>query len=90
MDKVKKTRHTCAVATCPSPVDVSYHRFPKDTKLQKQWEEACKRKDSINVKTALVCDLHFKDEDFKRDFQNELLNLPLRKLLIEGNLFCGC
>ena len=72
---------TCAVAICRSPLDAIYHRFPKDLNLQKVWVQACKREGKIPVATARVCSSHFKEEDYQRDIQHELLNLPLRRLL---------
>ena len=77
---------TCAVAMCPSPKDCSYHNFPRDINRQKLWIKLCKRKDPINPKTARICSLHFKPEDFERDLRNELLNLPLRKILRLGSI----
>ena len=71
----------CAVAVCVSPKESSYHRFPKDLKLQKVWIAACKRKDEFNVATAKVCSCHFTKDDFERDLKNELLNLPPRNIL---------
>ncbi len=75
----------CAVAICPSPKGQVYHVFPKDLKLQKVWIDACKRKDKINVKFARVCSLHFQESDYERDFQSELLNLPIKKRLKAGS-----
>ena len=50
--KMGRNGSTCAVATCNSPKDVSYHRFPSNSKQQKIWVLACKRKDAITVKTG--------------------------------------
>ena len=72
---------TCSVAVCPSPKEASYFRFPKDLSIQKIWIDLCKRQDKINPTTARICSAHFKDEDFERDLRNELLNIPVRKLL---------
>ena len=77
----KKSTH-CAVVSCPSPVRVSYHNFPKDAKLRKIWLKACGRA-TVQAK-ASVCAQHFKQEDFKRDLRNELLGLPVRGLLNPG------
>jgi hypothetical protein len=74
----------CAVAVCPSPQGVSYHRIPKDPKLRKIWLLACKRKDDFNHDEARVCENHFLPTDFKRDLMNELLHLPQRKILKKG------
>ena len=73
----------CAVAICPSPKSSSivYHRFPKNKDLIKKWIVACKREDKINPKTASICSEHFLPGDYDRDLQNELLGLPIRKLL---------
>ena len=72
---------TCAVAVCLSPLEAMYHRFPKDLAKQKVWIQACKRQGKIPVSTARVCSTHFKEEDYQRDIQHELLNLPPRRLL---------
>jgi hypothetical protein len=73
--------NTCAVAICPSAPEATYHVFPKDEHLQKLWVDLCKRKETINVKTARVCSFHFKEEDYERDLKNEVLGLPIRKRL---------
>ena len=86
MGEIVKNKNICAVAICPSPPEASYHRFPKDEKLQKIWIQLCKRKDNVNAKTAKVCSSHFKSEDYERDLRNELLNLPTRKILKPGAL----
>ena len=83
----KNTTRYCAVGSCPSPVGVSYHNFPKDPKLQKVWLTACRRKDLVSVKNAFVCAQHFRPDDFERDLRNELLKLPLRGLLKPGEFF---
>ena len=97
--KLKNRKTICAIASCPSPSGISYHTFPKDKKLHDIWLSACKRKDIVNTKTASICANHFRQEDFDRDFRNELLNLPVRSLLKKGilskecriliKLFCG-
>ena len=76
-----KSGNTCAVAICPSPQDASYHHFPKDLKLKKIWTDRCNRKDNINPQTAKICSEHFKQEDFIRDLQAELLGQPRRRRL---------
>ena len=83
---MSRSTNTCAVAVCPSPKDTSYHKFPSDITLQNLWLELCKRKNPINPKTAKICSLHFKPEDFERDLKHELLNLPIRKLLKPGSI----
>jgi hypothetical protein len=76
----------CAVAICPSPKGVSYHRLPKDPKLRKVWLQSCHRKDEFNHDQARICENHFLPSDFERDLKNELLKLPTRKLLKKGSL----
>ena len=83
---MSRNTNTCSVAICPSPKDTSYHSFPKDINRQKLWIKLSKRKDPINPKTAKICSLHFKPEDFERDLKHELLNLPLRKIFKPGSI----
>ena len=87
--KIAKMVNTCSVAVCPSPQvkGVSYHRFPQDPNTRHQWMVACWRTDKvINPRTAFVCSNHFREEDFERDLQNELLGLPLKKKLKKGSV----
>ncbi|KAF8770762.1 hypothetical protein HNY73_018252 [Argiope bruennichi] len=58
-----------------------YHRFPQNRALSKIWEERCKKKYEFNVKNAVICSEHFTERDYERDLKNELLGLPLKKLL---------
>ncbi|XP_049843808.1 uncharacterized protein LOC126295370 [Schistocerca gregaria] len=58
------------------------HSFPKDEHLRREWIARCRRPDVINVRTARVCSVHFRPEDYVRDLRNELLGLPLRKKLV--------
>jgi hypothetical protein len=83
MERKKLNKTVCAVAICPSPKNSStvYHRFPKNQELIKKWIVACKRQDKINPKTASICSEHFLPSDYDRDLQNELLGLPIKKLL---------
>ena len=71
----------CAVALCSSPNNTSNHKFPKEPNLRKIWILACKRTDCIDPTKARICSNHFAPEDYLRDLKNELLNLPLRKIL---------
>ena len=74
--------NNCAVVSCPSPSGIPYKSFPKDPKLQEKWISACKTEpNSINVKTAKVCLRHFTQDCFERDLKNELLGLPVKKIL---------
>ncbi|KAJ8978842.1 hypothetical protein NQ317_004453, partial [Molorchus minor] len=79
----------CAVALCKSNrltlkkkgVNLAFHRFPKGNDLvsstiRKEWINRCKREDKFNLDTSYICGLHFTTNDYERDLQNELLDLP--------------
>ena len=76
-----RMRRKCAVAICTSPQETTSHRFPRDPHLRKLWISACRRGDDLDTQKCVVCTVHFKKEDYQRDFKNELMNKPLRKLL---------
>ena len=90
----------CAIAGClnwrgksksdSSDVNISYHRFPKDEVLCKTWINRCCRKDLVNLKNALICSVHFEESCFERDFRNELLGLPIRRILQDDALPTKC
>ena len=61
--------------------DITYFTFPKHKERQAVWIEACCRSDPVNAKNASICEIHFPEESFVRDFQNELLGLPLKRKL---------
>lgn len=42
-------------------------------KLQKQWILKCKRADNWNPSTSFICSTHFKDDEFIRELQAQLL-----------------
>lgn len=44
--------------------EISFHSFPKQQKMCKQWIFLCRRKDKINTKTARICCKHFEESDF--------------------------
>ena len=75
----------CCLSTCKNSrhntKNVSYHRFPKREKLQKEWAKRCKSNNKINFNVSRLCSAHFLADDFERDLQHELLNLPLKKML---------
>lgn len=63
----------CAVAI--------FHRFPRDKEVRLKWINACNRLDALNPDTGRVCSEHFKESDYVRYLKNELLNLPLKRIL---------
>jgi len=81
---------TCDVADCKnvavSGTPLSFHRFPRDICTRKAWIVKCKRGDKFNPLTARICSEHIKSDDYERDLMNELLNLPLRKILKKGSI----
>lgn len=73
----------CAINGCDSnqrgkKKNVTFHRFPGN-KVCERWIEICKNKNTINVKNARLCSLHFGSPDYKRHLKYELLNLPVPK-----------
>ena len=54
---------------------VSYHRFPTDDKLSKEWLAKLSHLDLVVTKDSRVCSLHFKPECYKSDLKAELLGL---------------
>ncbi|XP_047101298.1 uncharacterized protein LOC124720074 [Schistocerca piceifrons] len=80
------SQYHCAVFRCVTNArkmpGVVCHSFPKDEHLRREWIARCRRPDVINVRTARVCSVHFRPEDYVRDLRNELLGLPLRKKLV--------
>lgn len=59
--------------------DITYHSFPKENKLCKQWIFLCRRKDKFNLKTARICSQHFKRSDFFIDPLYEQYGIVLKK-----------
>ncbi|XP_047428117.1 THAP domain-containing protein 6-like [Mugil cephalus] len=43
---------------------ITFHRFPKDSILRRQWEQAVQRKDFVATARSLLCSQHFKPEEF--------------------------
>ena len=54
---------------------VSYHRFPTDDKLLKEWLAKLSRLDLVVTKDSRVCSFHFEPECYERDLKAELLGL---------------
>ena len=78
---MKNKNKKCAVSMCPSPSGVTYFSFPKDR--QEIWLNKCMISDfkKLNMKNVSICESHFSEDCFIRDFQNELMGLPVRRLL---------
>ena len=52
---------------------VSYHRFPTDDKLLKEWLAKLSRLDLVVTKDSRVFSHHFEPECYERDLKAELL-----------------
>nr|XP_022904587.1 uncharacterized protein LOC111416728 isoform X2 [Onthophagus taurus] len=65
---------------------ISFFSFPKETNLKNIWIKRCDRKGTMTAKRPRICSLHFRSEDFKRDLQSELQNLPPKLILKKGAL----
>lgn len=91
--KKKKTssikKRCCAVPVCnalyqPGGDKLTVHRFPKDKNMQELWLAAIHRTDVMNLDHNRVCSQHFGESDYERDLCNEMLGLPIRKILKRG------
>ncbi|CAB4067904.1 unnamed protein product [Lepeophtheirus salmonis] len=67
-----RLRSVCAVSTCRSPQEMSFHRLPREPRLRDLWMKACGRKTPVTA-NARICGLHFRPQDFVRDLRSELL-----------------
>ncbi|GAB6021328.1 hypothetical protein CHUAL_003938 [Chamberlinius hualienensis] len=72
----------CAVVGCSNNKkknkDLKFYGFPKDEITSKQWVVACRRKDSINTKSARICSAHFDKSDFCESLRHRLLGYSPR------------
>ena len=59
--------------------NIKYHTFPKEKRYRDQWINACRRSDTINPINALICSVHFRQEDYKDDMKSRLLGIPSPK-----------
>ncbi|KAJ8281170.1 hypothetical protein GJAV_G00064320 [Gymnothorax javanicus] len=66
----------CAAYGCSNERDIytrshgiTFHRFPKDGELRRQWELAVRRDGFVATKRSLLCSEHFKPGDFDRTGQ---------------------
>ena len=72
---------SCAIFGCyeksSKDSDVLFHTFPKNSEFRQKWVNLCKRDDKFNPDNARICSLHFEAAAYKRNLQNELLNIPV-------------
>ncbi|XP_064096792.1 zinc finger protein 816-like isoform X2 [Macrobrachium nipponense] len=66
----------CAVYGCKSSnksrEKIVFHRFPNNTAEAAKWLKFCRRADSVNLKNAAICGLHFKPSDYRHNLSHEL------------------
>ena len=81
----RRCKNVCAVATCPNKQGISYFCFPKDEERARIWKDLCNREDPVNVKTARICESHFKREDFRTGLKRKkLVNSAVPALFLTG------
>ena len=68
----------CTVFGCSGRTGGTFHRFPRNPVIRKQWVFACQRADKFDPDNGRVCSLHFSDLQYARSLKQELLNLPER------------
>jgi len=54
---------------------VTSYSFPKNLSIQKEWIRRCGNQQSIDPEFSRICSAHFKEEDYVRDLQFELMGL---------------
>ncbi|XP_030250826.1 THAP domain-containing protein 6-like isoform X2 [Sparus aurata] len=71
-----KMPHSCAAWGCTHRCTfqtrsrgITFHRFPKDEELRKQWEVALRREGFCASQSSMLCSEHFRREDFDRTGQ---------------------
>ncbi|KAL1488469.1 hypothetical protein ABEB36_014940 [Hypothenemus hampei] len=70
----------CAVSICKNynrntkGTGIQYFRFPKNEQLNNKWIQACRRKETINLKNACICSEHFDETCLEIPLKHRLLN----------------
>jgi len=72
-NSVKGTKHT----------DISFHKFPKNPHLRKVWIKFTRKPGSWNPDNSYICSDHFSPDEFIRNLQAELLQLPARRRVLK-------
>lgn len=63
----------CAVLHCKSENSkqkddvekIRFHKFPRNIELLMQWLAKCKLRAGLNLKKAVLCSLHFRQDDYR-------------------------
>ncbi|KAG5851837.1 hypothetical protein ANANG_G00056060 [Anguilla anguilla] len=68
--------HSCAAWGCTNRYTIqtrsrgiTFHKFPKEKELRRQWEVAVRREGFPASESSVLCSEHFKREDFDRTGQ---------------------
>ncbi|XP_077467937.1 THAP domain-containing protein 6-like isoform X2 [Stigmatopora argus] len=72
----------CAASGCynkrnvrTKSLQITFHGFPKERRIRRQWEAALRRKKFVASDHSVVCSAHFKPEDFDRTGQTVRLRI---------------
>ena len=60
-------------------LDIGFFRFPRNESLRDSWIQACRRKDKVNMDFAVICSVHFRQDDIADDMKSRLLGIPRPK-----------
>ncbi|XP_076068446.1 solute carrier family 49 member 4-like [Oratosquilla oratoria] len=55
--------------------EVRYYGFPKERKFREAWIRACRREDKVHPDHALICSIHFSEDDFVDGMTYRLLGV---------------
>ena len=89
MPKSSNKGHRCFVKACPFKTEkgLSYHQLPKNAteNVRENWAKVVPEVHKENPSNPVrVCSKHFLPTDFERDLRNELMGLPMRRVLRQG------
>ena len=81
----------CIVPFCNSPSNIKYFDLPKNQLRKQQWLDIIKPVVKLNQRNK-ICEQHFSDSSYEKDYKSELLGLkPNKKLKVDAvpslNLF---
>lgn len=75
----------CCVPGCTNysakTTEISYHKIPRDPRLQKAWISRLRRENLPPLKNCYVCGEHFEKECFESDLMEQLVGGKKRKRL---------
>lgn len=85
--------YICAVAVCKSNTKkaketgerISFHSFPTNKAMQKEWIQSCHRKDKFDPIHKKICSKHFDYEDYEDAIQAKVMGVLPKRLKKNGN-----